>query len=378
MIKAPPSLETEIPSYWGPRRDSLATEKNCLMPEDVAIIEELRRLTRETLNYRGPRGILAGLVHELVGVLQSVANFRIDEALDITEGETACGQGLAISPTQAAGCADEFLRTAAFLRGLQGAIEEALDSNSGRPVRVLYAGSGPYATLAVPLMSLFSPDEARFTILDLHAASIESVKSVVSGLGLDQSVESYVLGNACDYIIPGEALPDILLCETMSTALEKEPQVAIIRHLLAQAPKAIMVPESVRVDAFLVDTSKEPVIIIPESDDPLAKWQPDRIDMGPVFELNASTIHSWDPLAKERLPAATIHMPQPPDPGYRPFLFTTITTHGEHVLLTHDCNLTGIREIEGISAGETVHFHYRLGANPCLAFEAREQGKRGL
>lgn len=342
------------------------------MPEDVAIIEELRRLTRETLTYSGPRGILSGLVHELVGILGSVANFPIDEDLDITQGETACGQGLAISPTQAAGCADEFLRTAAFLRGLQGAIKEALHSNSGRPVRILYAGSGPYATLAVPLMSLFAADEVQFTILDLHAVSIESVKSVVSGLGLDQSVESYVLTNACDYVIPGEALPDILLCETMSTALEKEPQVAIIRHLLAQAPEAIIVPESVRVDAFLVDTSKEPVIIIPESDDPLAMWQPDRIHMGPVFELNVSTINSWDPLAMDRLPADTIHIPQPLEPGYRPFLFTTITTHGEHVLLTHDCNLTGIREVEGISAGETVHFHYRLGANPCLAFEAVE------
>ena len=342
------------------------------MPENVAIIEELRRLTRETLNYRGPRGILAGLVHELVGVLQSVADFRIDEALDVAEGETVCAQGLAISPTQAAGCADEFLRTTAFLRGLQGAITEALYSKSGRPVRILYAGSGPYGTLAVPLMSLFLPDEVRFTILDLHAASIESVKSVVSGLGLDQSVESYVVGNACDYMIPGESLPDILLCETMSTALEKEPQVAILRHLLAQAPEAIIVPESVRVDAFLVDTSKEPVIIIPESDDPLAKWQPDRIDVGPIFELSVSTIHSWDPLAMDHLPAATIHIPHPPGPGYRPFLFTTITTRGEHVLLTHDCNLTGIREIEGISAGKTVHFHYRLGANPCLAVEAVE------
>ena len=117
---------------------------------------------------------------------------------------------------------------------------------------------------------------------------IASAKSVVSRLGLDRSVESYVLADACDYTIPSDSIPDILLCETMSTALEREPQVAIMRHLLGQAPDAVIVPESVRVDAFLVDTSKEPDLIVPESENPSAKWQPDRIPVGPVFELNAS------------------------------------------------------------------------------------------
>jgi hypothetical protein len=345
------------------------------MIEDAAITEEFKRLTLETLTHDGPRGILAGIVDELVGILENAADFNIERQLDITEGETASSEGLAISPTQAAMCAGEFQRTAIFLRGLHDAIAEAVEMKSPEPVRVLYAGSGPYATLAVPLMTVFPAEKVRFTVLDMHPVSIASAKSVVHRLGLDRSVAAYVLADACEYTIPGDAIPDILLCETMSTALEREPQVAIMRHLLGQAPDAVIVPESVRVDAFLVDTSKEPDIVVPESAGPTTKWRPDRIPVGPVFELNASTIRSWASLSDQHLPAAAIRLPPPPEPSYRPFLFTTITTHGEHVLRTHDCCLTGIREItdnDNLSAGRSLQFHYRLGAAPCLVAEAAD------
>jgi hypothetical protein len=94
-----------------------------------------------------------------------------------------------------------------------------------------------------------------------------------------------------------------------------------------------------------------------------------------VFELNASTIRSWASLCGDRLPAAAIRIPSPPAPSYRPFLFTTITTYGEHVLRTHDSGLTAIREIRGIddiSAGRFVRFHYRLGTDPCLVAEVAD------
>ncbi len=346
------------------------------MIEDAAIIEEFKRLTLETLTHDGHRGILAGLVDELVDILENAADFQVDPELDITEGETASSAGLALSPTQAAMCAGEFQRTAIFLRGLHDAIVEAVELKTPEAVRVLYAGSGPYATLAVPLMTVFPPEMVRFTLLDIHPVSIAAAKSVIRRLGLERSVEAYVLADACEHVIPGDAIPDIILSETMSTALEKEPQVAIMRHLLGQAPDAVIVPESVRVDAFLVDTSKEPDIVVPEIDGSSTKWQPDRVAVGRIFELNASTIRSWASLSGDRLPAAAIRIPPPPEPSYRPFYFTTIATHGEHVLRTHDSGLTAIREITGIdnlSAGRSVLFHYRLGAAPCLVAEAAKK-----
>lgn len=343
---------------------------------DVASIKELKRLTDEALNFSGPRGILAAIVDEIVGILETVSGFRAGQEQSLTDGETLCDHGLAISPAQAACCAGEYQRTAFFLRGAHSAIMQALETKTGGVVRVLYAGSGPYAALAVPLMTVFPPEKVKFTILDLHNESIQSVRTIVSQLGLERSVELLVVADACNYTIPPSVLPDILLCETMSTALEKEPQVGITRHLLAQAPDAIMVPESVRIDAFLVDTSHEPDIIIPETEDPSGKRQPSRIFMGTVFELSKAATRSWPPTETDSLPAQSIRIPVIPEPSYRPFLFTTIITHGEHVLLTHDCNLTGIREIMEIDAlaagGDSYQFTYLLGQNPRLVAEASE------
>jgi hypothetical protein len=269
-------------------------------------------------------------------------------------------------------CAGEFQRTASFLRGLHDAIKSVIQTRSPRVVRVLYAGSGPYATLAVPLMTVFPPETVRFTILDIHPDSIKHVNSLVQRLGLSDSVETCTVADACDYTIPNDSIPDIILSETMSTALEKEPQVAIMRHLLRQAPKAFIVPESVRVDAYLVDTSQAIDVVVPESISQSTKSQPERIPVGPVFELNVKTIRSWESLAGDRLPAAAIQIPPPPKPCYRPYLFTTITTYGKHVLQTHDCSLTGIREIEGgddCSTDRSLQFHYRLGTTPGLVAE---------
>ena len=351
------------------------------MPTDVANTKELKRLTNEALTYGGSRGILAAIVDELVGILESVSGFRMSQEESLTDGETVCDHGLAISPAQAGCCAGEYQRTAIFLRGAHSAIMQALEANSRGIVRVLYAGSGPYATLAVPLMTIFPPEKVKFTILDLHPESIQSVRSIVSELGLQCSVESYVVTDACNYTIPPRSLPDILLCEAMSTALEKEPQVGIARHLLSQAPDAIMVPESVQIEAFLVDTSDEPDMIIPESEDPSESQKPNRISLGPVFELSKAAIRSWPPTEADSLPAQSIQLPLIPKPSYRPFLFTTIIAYGEHVLLTHDCNLTGIREIMEIDSvaagGDSYQFSYLLGQNPRLVAEASESHAPG-
>ena len=343
------------------------------------IIDEFKRLTHEALTHDGPRGILAGIIGELVGILEMAADFQIDPESDVAEGEIESSEGLAISPTQAALCADEFQRTAIFLRGLHDAITEIIESKSkansksAEPVRVLYVGSGPYAALAVPLMTVFPPEKVRFTILDLHPVSIDSVKSVLRRLGLKGSVEACVVADACEYTIPDEAIPDIILSETMSTALEREPQVAIMRHLFGQAPDALLVPESVRVHAFLVDTEKKVTIIVPDGEGPLPKSQPERIPLGPVFELNAAAIRSWATHSGERLPAAAIEMPPSPEPRFQPFLLTTIVTHGEQVLRTHDSSLTGLRafpEFENPTGALRIQFHYRLGTSPALVAEA--------
>ena len=67
------------------------------MIEDSAIIEEFKRLTLETLTHDGHRGILAGIVGELVGILENAADFQIDSKSDVVEGETVSSETIFLS-----------------------------------------------------------------------------------------------------------------------------------------------------------------------------------------------------------------------------------------------------------------------------------------
>ena len=71
-------------------------------------------------------------------------------------GEVITEQGVAISPVMAAMCLEDYYRTIIYLRGLNAAIMDTKTQRPTRPLRVLYAGTGPYAILAIPLMAVHS------------------------------------------------------------------------------------------------------------------------------------------------------------------------------------------------------------------------------
>ena len=63
-------------------------------------------------------------------------------------------------------------RTVKFIRGMHDAIKEAQRLNPGKRISVLYAGCGPFGTLALPLTTQFQSHEVEFTLLDLHNESV--------------------------------------------------------------------------------------------------------------------------------------------------------------------------------------------------------------
>ena len=83
--------------------------------------------------------------------------------------------GKAISPSYAALCLLEMSRTAKFLRGINKAIKQKLSEITNRPLQILYAGTGPYGTLLLPLMSLYSPDDFQVDLLDIGPAGLASM-----------------------------------------------------------------------------------------------------------------------------------------------------------------------------------------------------------
>ncbi len=269
-------------------------------------------------------------------------------------------------------CANEVARTVAFIRGVHDAIQAVGNSSQGRRTRVLYAGCGPYALLAIPQMAVFTPQQVSFTLLDCHDRSLGSARTIVDRLGLAAYVIRYHAGDATQYDIPADETPDVIVSETMNRCLDDEPQVAIARHLMRQAPAAFLVPQSVSVEARLVDMSREFAFQAVDHDGDPPVPDRDRVPLGQVFELSAATIAQWAAHTGDCLPAARIAIPNPLAARYEACLFTEIHVFGETHLADYDCSLTYPKTIPvtgAVRGGDSFQFHYRLGRHPQLDCE---------
>ena len=149
--------------------------------------------------------------------------------------ETA--SGLAVAPMSAAFCIIDFMRTQKFLMGIKQAVEDRLQKNKNKPVVILYAGTGPFATLVIPLTSVFTASQIQFVLLELNPVSINCLQKIITALGLQHYVTALTEADATSYLIDEKSQPDIIVSETMRPGLMKEPQVSIIANLLPQCIK---------------------------------------------------------------------------------------------------------------------------------------------
>ncbi len=329
---------------------------------------ELKRLTTQILN---PEKELKDLIPQAIALrdlFEKLTNFRADTGQDIGAGQTRLDSGLAISPALAAMCIRELFRTLAFIRGLHEAINDAAKTRC--PVRVLYAGCGPYALLALPLMTVLPRERVVFTLLDIHQECLDKASALIASFGLGHYVEECICTDATRYQIPKEKLPHVIVSETMAVALHNEPQVSIARHLLKQAPTALMVPQSVSVEVCLINWSREHVLMPADFVGEFPEPDRDRIYLGKIFELDAANIQNWEGIEGDTLPAGKVKIPSSLERKYKPCLLTNITVYGQHRLQNYDCSLTLPQRLRGkIEAGDELQFYYQLGNNPQLVLE---------
>ena len=76
--------------------------------------------------------------------------------------------GLAVSPFSAAFCVIDMIRTRNFLQGIKEAIDFRLKINPEKPVIIFYAGTGPFATLLIPLITQFEPAQLKMVLLEIN------------------------------------------------------------------------------------------------------------------------------------------------------------------------------------------------------------------
>jgi len=177
---------------------------------------------------------------------KSIMNEICGQNMDTEEGriDVELNNGKALGTFWAAACLDDFLRTRQFVRGINEAIKEKI--NSQKPIHILYAGTGPYATLILPIILRYSKQDVKYTFLEVNPLSFRILKNIISKLGLADYDLTFVNEDATKYQINSEDEPDIIISETMQNALAKEQQVPIFINLMSQITKdSIFIPEKI-------------------------------------------------------------------------------------------------------------------------------------
>lgn len=190
------------------------------------------------------------LVDKLVARLSQITQLELHPAFFFDEAATITSRGKAVSPTTAAQCAEDVERTRVFLQGIYQAITDKQAQKNGRPVNLLYAGTGPFGLLVVPLLPLFDAADVQVTLLDIHQESLDKLQKLLVCLQLQDYVREIHRADACEWTTHQQF--DLIISETMKQGLMQEPQVSVFAHLRSfLASDGCLIPEQIRLDLWL-------------------------------------------------------------------------------------------------------------------------------
>lgn len=285
------------------------------------------------------RTIVNNAVHTMLGCGDNVGTMKhaADELYHVFRSITGVGfddqntpdiflpSGKAISPEKAAHCLLEIKRTTIFIRGIYKAIGHCMAVANGKPVKILYVGTGPYATLIAPLLTLFTCEQMQVDLVEICKISFTSALKVIKELESASFVERVFLTDAAGLNL--DKRYDIVVAEVMQAALKKEPQVAVMHNIVEQlGPSVIFIPEEVRLNATIV-TSNEP--------SPRNNWNTNShtINLGHIFTLDK--FKTQPVLLKNSL-----KLPAKLKENNQLCINTTIRVFGDEKLKEGDCSLT--------------------------------------
>ncbi|MES0490298.1 MAG: hypothetical protein ABUK01_09920 [Leptospirales bacterium] len=265
-------------------------------------------------------------MHQLFIDVSGVGSGELDQREE--QEDIMLKSGKAISSWAAGRCVTEYSRTSKYLRGLHDAIADSIERKGGGPVEVLYAGCGPYATLVLPLMDRFSPEEVKFTLLEINETALESAKRLIDLFSNNNYVSDYVPSDATTYRHSEGKQFNIIVTETMLRAFEVEPQVEITLNLAGQlCHGGIFIPQRVVIDACLADNSREITLYpanseIPEADLKEPGNNRRRIALGRLLDFTAESACELrkkvvrDGSGYSFFPAVSVQVPEDAAPAF--------------------------------------------------------------
>ena len=191
------------------------------------------------------------LVDTLVATLCQITAIDLHPELFRDEHASITAFGKAVSPTTAAQCAEDVERTRVFLQGVHAAVSKRLAAlPEDQSLSILYAGTGPFGLLLVPLLPFFDHSRLRVTLLDIHADSLQALQQVLDAFDAGKAVASIVQADACQW--QADSTYDLIISETMREGLIQEPQVSVFSHLVQfLAEDGELLPQRIELDLWL-------------------------------------------------------------------------------------------------------------------------------
>lgn len=218
------------------------------------------------------------IVDELVVRLCEITDLDLHPALFLDEHATITAQGKAVSPTTAAQCAEDVQRTLVFMQGVYAAIQQKLQQKNNQKIAVLYAGTGPFGLLLIPLLPLLNAAQIQVTLLDIHADSLTKLQRVIGYLEVGNFIVQCEQADACMWQTDQQF--DLIISETMRQGLIQEPQVSIFSHLQQFLKNdGWLIPETICLDLWLSTGSS---VVVNERKNP-------DLHLGRVFQLDKLT-----------------------------------------------------------------------------------------
>lgn len=228
--------------------------------------------------------------------------------------------GHIVSPMHAVHCLNDLMRTTRFLRGIEKAIEHHL-SQSKQPIRILYAGCGPYATLLTPFTSIYSADQIQFSMLDYNEFSVALMQKLYTKWQLNSYLEDVIVADATSAEIELTGNYDIIISETMQNALRNECQVPLTRNMVRfLKPKGSFIPERILIDSYL-EGEKEGI----------NPCNSEKTQLGRVYDLNFKDVPKVGHQVELDIPA-THHK--------RLYTSTIINVYGDETIEPYESGLT--------------------------------------
>ena len=179
--------------------------------------------------------------------LADYLGIELQPSIYVNDAYTLTSKGKAISLFSAAKCAEEHMRTARFLQGIHRAIEDRLATRES--ISVLYAGTGPFATLLLPLLPLLDPERVSITFLDIHQESLDNLQKILDLFELNSASHKIICADACEW--QSTDTFDVIISETMKAALAEECQVSVFQNLVHTLKEGgVLIPERVSLEAF--------------------------------------------------------------------------------------------------------------------------------